>query len=73
MGMFDEVRVPCPTCGKTAYFQSKGGDCLLVTYELHKAPDNVLSNINRHSPYICEACRTPFKVEINPVVRVVKL
>lgn len=63
MGMFDTVMVPCPTCGKRVEFQSKGGECNLNYYDLDQAPANVLSDINRHSPYTCE-CGAMFAVRV---------
>lgn len=67
MGMFDAVKVPCPNCGKRTNFQSKGGDCTLEVYELDQAPADVLSNINRHSPYTCAACGTVFAVRVQTI------
>jgi len=64
MGMFDTVRVPCPKCKAIEYFQSKGGSCDLIEYDLHDAPLDVLSNVNRHAPYTCRKCRTLFKVSV---------
>lgn len=64
MGMFDTVLVPCPKCGKLAEFQSKGGDCILAVYNLADAPNDVLFDVNRHSPYKCENCKTLFEVSI---------
>jgi len=54
MGMFDTVLVKCPKCGEEHEFQSKSGDCSLDVYTLENCPDDVLYNINRHSPYECE-------------------
>jgi hypothetical protein len=63
MGMYDTVMVPCPTCGDRAEFQSKSGACNLATYTIDNAPDNVLLDVNRHSPHRC-TCGTSFGVEI---------
>lgn len=69
MGCFDTVLVPCPECGKLYPAQSKGGDCICLTYSLEDAPDDVLSNVNRHAPFTCD-CGTVFKVVSDlPVVR----
>lgn len=65
MGMYDSVMVPCPECGQYAEFQSKSGMCLLDTYSLGDAPDDVLMDVNRHSPHKCEKCGTKYSVEIN--------
>ncbi len=67
MGCFDSVMVPCPKCGQKSEFQSKGGDCILATYELHTAPADVLGDVNRHSPNVCERCGTSFGVRLTTV------
>ena len=64
MGMFDTVMVPCPTCGESSEFQSKGGDCTLETYALEDAPDDVLLDVNRHAPNCCQKCNTLFGIEV---------
>ena len=64
MGMFDNVMVPCPECGVKEEFQSKSGECRLDCYELEDAPAEVLTDINRHSPYECEECGAMFKVQL---------
>lgn len=63
MGMYDTVIIPCPTCGVEHEFQSKGGDCYLRVFTLENCPDDVLGDVNRHSPADCE-CGTSFKVDI---------
>ena len=63
MGMFDEVMVPCPTCGTKQPFQSKSGDCRMAVYELAECPPDVLADVNRHSPYTCETCGEVFAVQ----------
>jgi len=65
MGMFDTVMVPCPTCDTRAEFQSKSGDCKLETYLLEDAPDDVLFDVDRHSPTRCWQCGTLFTVEVS--------
>jgi len=62
MGCYDTVKVPCPNCGTTNDFQSKGGDCLMRSYTLDNAPDDVLSDVNRHSPYPCSECGCELEV-----------
>jgi hypothetical protein len=64
MGSYDKVLVPCPKCRLKVEFQSKGGPCDFLTYELHEAPEDVLSDINRHSPHICTNCKTKFGVSL---------
>jgi hypothetical protein len=63
MGCYDTVVVPCPKCGEEYFAQSKGGYCLLYEYPLDKAPDDVLSDVNRHAPFTCYKCRTKFEVK----------
>jgi RNase P subunit RPR2 len=63
MGMYDSVMVSCPKCGKEHEFQSKSGDCLLEVYTLENCPDDVMANVNRHSPCKCD-CGTLFQVDI---------
>ena len=50
MGVYDTVIVPCPTCGECGEFQSKSGKCLLETYSLDEAPDDILLDVNRDGP-----------------------
>jgi endogenous inhibitor of DNA gyrase (YacG/DUF329 family) len=73
MGVFDTIYVPCPTCGTRSEFQSKSGPCELGVYDLHEAPIEVLSDINRHAPNTCAKCGTQFAVLVKaaPVVMVV--
>lgn len=63
MGMYDSVMVNCPQCGEEHEFQSKSGECLLNVYTLEDCPDDVMANVNRHSPYKCD-CGTLFQVYI---------
>ena len=71
MGMFDTVLVPCPTCGTTSDFQSKSGDCTLAAYTLDEAPDDVLMDVNRHSPQTCRKCGTRFGVKLKVLTNVI--
>lgn len=63
MGMYDSVIVKCPKCGAEHEFQSKSGDCFLREYTLEDCPDNVMVNVNRHSPYNCD-CGVSIEVDI---------
>ena len=63
MGMFDTVMVQCPRCGEEHEFQSKGGGCFLQVFNLTNCPDDVLADVNRHSPYRCD-CGAIFEVDI---------
>jgi hypothetical protein len=62
MGMFDTVYVSCPECREELAFQSKSGDCCCIDYDLEDAPQDVLIDVNRHSPHTCPKCQTQFKV-----------
>ena len=64
MGLYDTVMVTCPQCATVTDFQSKSGSCKLKTYTLDEAPDDVLLDINRHSPATCEKCGMRFGVKI---------
>ncbi len=63
MGMYDTVWVECPNCGEENGFQSKSGDCILRDYTLEDCPDDVMENVNRHSPNTCD-CGCVFEVDI---------
>ena len=62
--MFDSVWVKCPLCKAENEFQSKSGDCLCESYELENCPENVLVNVNRHSPCECDECGAFYEVDI---------
>lgn len=61
--MYDSVMVNCPKCGEESEFQSKSGDCMLEVYNLDNCPEDVLRNVNRHSPNKCE-CGVFFGVDV---------
>lgn len=63
MGMFDSIWVACPKCGEEIEFQSKSGDCSLKHYTLQDCPDDVMININRHSPQKCK-CGALLEIDI---------
>jgi len=64
MGVYDTVVVPCPLCGEIYYAQSKGSyECSLRMFDLANAPADVMSDVNRHAPFVCE-CGAIFKVQI---------
>lgn len=64
MGMYDTVWVKCPMCKTENGFQSKSGDCCLADYDLQNCPDDVLANVNRHSPVECDECGCRYSVNI---------
>jgi phage FluMu protein Com len=63
MEMYDTVIVNCPKCGAVHEFQSKSGECNLETYTLKNCPDDVIENVNRHSPSDC-LCGISIKINI---------
>lgn len=70
MGCFDTILVPCPKCGLLYPAQSKGGNCTLERYSFEDAPEDVMSNVNRHAPFTCD-CGAVFKVEFHPTITIV--
>jgi len=72
MGVYDEVKVPCPKCGELYYAQSKGGDSCMMTYALNDCPIEVLCDVNRHAPFECTNCKTNFKVKLEITPSVIK-
>lgn len=63
MGKFDSVWVKCPKCETENEFQTKSGECLLVSYTLENCPADALENVNRHSPCYCE-CGAIYEVDV---------
>lgn len=62
MGMYDTVLVNCPNCNEEHQFQTKSGQCSLDVYTLENCPDDVMVNVNRHSPCRCD-CGSFFEVD----------
>lgn len=60
---YDTVIVPCPKCGKVVKAHSTSGQCLMVSYPLHVAPDDVLLGVNDTAPFSCEDCKVKFYVK----------
>ncbi len=67
--MYDCIEYPCPRCGKTVYFQSKGGDCRGSHYTVAEAPPEVLQDADRHDE-TCEGCGLRFGLKVTTTVRV---
>ena len=61
--MYDCVLVKCPVCGSIIDFQSKSGDCFLKEYTLENCPDDVMRDVNRHSPEECE-CGAVIEIDV---------
>ena len=63
MGCYDTVIVACPKCGASEDFQSKSGPCAMQRHHLEFAPDDIMRDVNRHSPHECDVCGTLFYVD----------
>ncbi len=75
MGMYDTILVPCPKCGERYDAQSKSGECSLQVFSFEECPEDVMRNVNRHAPFVCE-CGTAFMVEFKPepiIVRTIEV
>ena len=60
MGMYDEVHITCPHCGKEHEDQTKAFDCILQRIDLNKpVPTNVATEFNGKKVY-CSECSKPF-------------
>jgi len=67
MGVFAEIEVPCPQCETIHLAQSKGGDSVGY-FNLGNVPQDILEDVNRHAPFLCNVCHTSFKVILLPFV-----
>ena len=54
MGTPDVVSGKCPSCGQKVYFQTKSGPNDMSVFPLKTAPEDVMVDVNRHSPIACE-------------------
>ena len=54
MGLFDTIVFNCPDCGEEIGAQSKGGACLMDTYDSKDVPIDVAQDCNRHAPFDCK-------------------
>jgi hypothetical protein len=63
MGMFDSLYVTCK-CGLSVEFQSKAGDCILATYTLDTAPNDVKGDLIGER----ETCRCGNTIELDGAV-----
>lgn len=63
MGVYDTVLVKCPSCGAEMQFQTKSGPCTLGEYLLHTAPEDVMNDVNRHSPMECHGCNRFWEIK----------
>ena len=60
---YDIVVIECPKCGVPFKAHSTTGQCLMTSYPLHVAPDDVLLGINDLAPFQCSDCRIKFFVK----------
>jgi len=65
MGLYDTVWLKCPKCNERNAFQSKGGECMLNSFDESNVPFNVLMNVNRHSPIECAKCGTLYEAAVD--------
>lgn len=70
MGMFDTLLIRCPNCGEIHEQQTKTDPCLLLDYELHAAPLDVLAYV-AHRAIKCLECGNHFLVEVQTMATVV--
>ena len=54
MGTPDSVSGKCPRCRRKVFFQTKSGPNTLSVFPLETAPEDVMRDVNRHSPIQCE-------------------
>ena len=62
MGMYDTVLIKCPKCDGDIEFQSKAGKCLLSTYTLRDAPEELIDDIIDEGSVWCCNCEVDLKV-----------
>ena len=60
---YDIVIIPCPKCLVSHTVHVTTGQCLMTSYPLSLAPEDVLGGINTFAPFSCESCRTKFYVK----------
>jgi hypothetical protein len=70
MGCYDTILLPCPKCGEIYDAQSKSGDCTLRVFDFKDTPQDVMSNVNRHAPFVCFKCHTVFHVVFTPETKI---
>lgn len=68
MGMYDELWISCPKCGRMVDFQSKGGECSLNQYTVFDVPSDVAGHINGESQW-CE-CGAELTLQVQCSVNV---
>lgn len=55
MSCFDSYIKKCPNCGEPVEFQSKAGECDMLTYEGNSVPPEIAASVNGESRD-CESC-----------------
>lgn len=62
MGMFDSVKIDCPSCGATVEFQSKAGRCNLDEFSDEDVPLVIALDIVGDVE-TCVHCNKEFKIK----------
>ncbi len=60
MGMFDTVRFTCPQCGGEIRMQSKGGPCILATFDAEDCHPGVAADLD--DDVTCAGCNKRWRV-----------
>lgn len=60
---YDIVVILCPRCGHPKTVQSTSGQCLMTSYPLELAPEDVLIDVIAFGKMDCESCRLWFMVK----------
>jgi uncharacterized Zn-finger protein len=69
MGMFDTVKMNCPSCGKEIEVQSKAGECVMAEYDINNAPAVILLDVS--SKIIeCDECNERFRLNFEYRTRI---
>ena len=68
MGLFNQVDVICPNCGKSNYLQSKGGSCEMATSALEQA--ELGDQVEVAGEHFCQHCGDAFEVIIQSIATV---
>jgi len=63
--MFDSVFASCPHCGEQLEFQSKAGECYLMSYSAGSVPIEIAESVDGDVEY-CSNCHTTVKITIAP-------
>lgn len=70
MSMFDTLIVQCPNCNTGIAFQSKAGDCQLLTFIPEDVPANIAGDLSGQSQN-CPTCGRSCKIVTKIILFVV--